>query len=65
MRTSQTRLLGSTSFRLALYAHLADSLLFGCGQGLARLYPFEMVRKYDNPGNLSIHYVFKLSSLDW
>jgi hypothetical protein len=31
---------------------------------LARLYPFEMARKYNNPGNLSIHNVFKLSSLD-
>jgi glyoxylase-like metal-dependent hydrolase (beta-lactamase superfamily II) len=27
----------------------------------ARLYPFEMARKYNNPGNLSIHNVFKLS----
>jgi hypothetical protein len=32
---------------------------------LARLYPFEMVRKYNNRDNSSIHNVFKLSSLDW
>jgi hypothetical protein len=32
---------------------------------LARLYPYEMARKYNNRGNLSIHNVFKLSSLDW
>jgi hypothetical protein len=31
----------------------------------ARLYPFEMARKYNNSGNLSIHNVFKLSFLDW
>jgi hypothetical protein len=31
----------------------------------ARLYPFEIARKYNNPGNLSIHNVFELSSLDW
>jgi hypothetical protein len=31
----------------------------------ARLYPFEMARKYNNRDNSSIHNVFKLYSLDW
>jgi hypothetical protein len=32
---------------------------------LARLYPFKMAQKYNNRSNLSIHKVFKPSSLDW
>jgi hypothetical protein len=59
---------GGTPFDRSFPARCAGLILvgaFSAEDNLARLYPFEMARKYNNRDNSSIHNVFKLYSLDW